>query len=96
MRLIAKKYADGGELMVETADDGSVLMRELTGKREVGKIISAYLEIICDDDEKSVDRLLEALSWLREEIERRRQGFAQRNEKTRTKKGQKTARVSEG
>jgi len=93
VRLIAKKYADGGELMVETADDGSVLMRELAGKREVGKIISAYLEVMCDDDEKSEDRLLEALSWLREEMDRRKQVLA---EKTRTTKGQKTVRVREG
>jgi acetyl-CoA carboxylase carboxyltransferase component len=91
MRLVAKKYADGGELMVETADDGSVLTKELGGRREVGKRISAYLEIMCDDDEKSVDRLLEALSWLREEVERRKQGLAEKKEKSKTRKGQKTA-----
>jgi hypothetical protein len=49
------------------------------------------LEVMCDNDEKGVDRLLEALSWLREEMERRKQGLAEKKEKTKTKRGQKTA-----
>ena len=94
MRIVAKKYFDGGELMVETADDGSVLTRELGGKREVGKRISAYLEASCDNNEKSVAHLLEALAWLREEVERRKQGLTEK--KDTAKKGRKTARVREG
>jgi hypothetical protein len=86
MRLVAKKYADGGELMVETTEDGGVLTRELGGRREVGKRISAYLEVMCDNDEKSADRLLEAISWLRAEVERRRATFAEQTEQNKTKK----------
>ena len=95
MRIVINKYVDGGDYVFETADDGSVLTKQLGGTRgEPGKRISAFLDVTCDDDQKGVDRLLEAISWLREEVERRKQGLAEKTQKTKTKKGQKTARAT--
>jgi hypothetical protein len=85
MRIVVKKYTDGGDYIFETTDDGSVLTRQLGGTRgEPGKRISAFLDVTCDDDEKGVEHLLEALSWLREEVEKRKAGLAEKKEKTKS------------
>jgi hypothetical protein len=76
MRLVIKKYACDGLFSVETTNDGGSVVRELGGCRDVGQRISAYLEGTCDDTEEGVDRLLSALSWLREEVEKRRKRFS--------------------
>ncbi len=68
MRLVVKKYADGGWSAVETTNDGGSFVKQLAGRREVGQPISAYLEVTCDDNEKGADGVLAALSWLRDEV----------------------------
>jgi hypothetical protein len=53
-----------------------------------------YLEVICEEDEKSVDRLLEAIAWMREEVERRKRGLTEQDAKPEAKKGKKPAGVT--
>jgi hypothetical protein len=86
MRLVVKEYADGGWSAVETTNDGGSFVGQLGGNREVGQRISAYLEATCDDNEQGADRLLAALAWLRDEVEKRKRGFAEKKAKKRTKK----------
>jgi len=86
MRLVVKKYADDGWSAVETTNDGGSFVGQLEGTREVGQRISAYLEVSCDDNEQGADRLLDAISWLRDEVERRKRGFADKKSKKKTRK----------
>src|SRR5207244_1091792 len=72
MRVILKEYASGGHLIVETADDGSVLLSEWEGQRKIGERICAYVEVACDNTPEGVERLLEALAMLGEEIKKRK------------------------
>jgi hypothetical protein len=72
MRIVVNKYADGDMFAVETATDGSVVLRDLTGQRRPGGRISAYAEVACDDNDKGLERLEEALEYLLEEVRKRR------------------------
>ena len=81
MRLVIKEYANNGWSAVETTNDGGSIVGELGGSRDVGERISAYLEGTCDDTEEGVDRLLAALSWLKGEAEKRKQGFTEKRDK---------------
>lgn len=85
MRLVVKKYADGGTFAVETSNEGSTIVGTLAGTRDVGKRISAYIEVICDDTEEGADRLLAALSWLTEEAEKRKTANAEHERKKKKK-----------
>jgi hypothetical protein len=80
MRLAVKKYAGGGWSAFETTNDGGEFIGQLGGEWEVGQRISAYVEATCDDTEEGAGRLLAALSWLRDEVERRKRGFAEKKE----------------
>ena len=91
MRLVVKEYADGGWSAVETTNDGGSFVGQLGGNREVGQRISAYLEATCDDNEEGADRLLEALSWLSGEVEKRKRVFAEPKAKKKTQKGRAPA-----
>src|SRR5260370_9750098 len=82
MRLIAKKDAEGGTYIVETSNDGAAVRKKLEGEREEGERISAYLEALCEDNEQGAGRLLDALSRLTEEVERRRKAFAEKKKHT--------------
>ena len=93
MRIVVKKYLDGEEYMYETSDDGEFFKGQLGGTRgKPGKRTSVYLDMTCDEDEQGLDRLLEAISWMRDEVVRRRQGFAVKAEKNQSGKRQKMAR----
>ena len=72
MRLVMNQYADGNKFAVETATDGSVVLRDLAGQRRPGARISAYVEVACDDNEKGLERLQESLEYLLEEVRKRR------------------------
>jgi hypothetical protein len=72
MRIVINQYADGDKFVVETSNDGSVVLRELAGKRKPGARISAYVEIACDDNGKGLERVKESLSIVMDEIEKRR------------------------
>jgi hypothetical protein len=73
---VCKRYAKGGSSAVETTNDGVEFIKQLDGSRQPGERISAYLEVTCDDNEKGAEDLLAALSWLRDEVERRKPAFA--------------------
>jgi hypothetical protein len=72
MRIVMNQYADGDQFAVETATDGSVVLRDWTGQRRPGARISAYVEIACDDNDKGLERLEESLEYLLAEIRKRR------------------------
>ena len=72
MRLIVKDYAKGGRSAYETSDDGGTLVREIEGTRQPGERIGAYIEVACDNNEQGIDRLLESLTWLTEELKKRK------------------------
>ena len=72
MRIVVNQYADGEMFAVETATDGSVVLRDLVGQRKPGARISAYAEVACDDNEKGMERLEESLEYLLQEVRSRR------------------------
>ena len=72
MRFFVKKYANNRTFAIETSNDGDSVEKEVEGKREVGERISAYAEVMCDDNEIGVDRALEAVSLLQRELEERK------------------------
>jgi hypothetical protein len=78
MRVIVKEYANGGRGATETSDDGGELVRELLGPRKVGERICAYIEVACDNTENGVERLLEGLAWLSEEIKSRKGQYSEK------------------
>jgi hypothetical protein len=71
MRIVINQYADGDKFAVETATDGSEVLRDLMGKRKAGARISAYVEVACDDTEQGLERLKESLEFLLEEVRKR-------------------------
>jgi hypothetical protein len=73
MRVVVHEYAKGGRVAFETSDDGSEYLGEWDGTRRVGERICAFIEVDCDGNERGVERLLDALAWLTEEIKRRKQ-----------------------
>jgi hypothetical protein len=73
MRIVVHQYADGGHTAFETSDDGGDFLRDLSGRREVGKRVCAFLDAACDGNEQGMERLLEALAWLTEEIKKRKE-----------------------
>ena len=86
MRLVVKKYPDGGTYDVETSNEGASITQTLDGAREdVGKRISAYVEVICDDSEEGADRLLVALSWLMDEAKKRKMIYADKEREKKKK-----------
>ncbi len=85
MRLVVKKYADGGTFAVETTNEGRAVIKTLEGTRDVGERISAYIEVICDDTEGGADRLLAALSWLTEEAAKRKIAYAEKEKRKKKK-----------
>lgn len=95
MRIVVHKYIDSSDYMFETTDDGEVVTRELGGERgRPGRRTSGYLEVLCEEDEESVDRLLEAIAWMRGEMERRKRAMGEKGEKPEAKKGRKPAGVT--
>ena len=86
MRFVITKYACDGLSAVETTDDGSSVVQEFVECADNAQPISAYLEGTCDDTEEGVNRLLAALAWLRDEVEKRRQGFAGKNARKKSKR----------
>jgi hypothetical protein len=72
MRIVVNHYADGEMFAVETANDGSVVLRDLVGERRPGARLSTYVEVACDDTEKGLERLEKALEFLQAEVQKRR------------------------
>jgi len=76
VRFVIKKYDNGGWSAVETTNDGSAVIAEIGGSREVGQRISAYLEATFDDNEKGASHLLEVIPFLKAQVEGRTQSPA--------------------
>jgi hypothetical protein len=72
MRVVVHEYARGGHTAFETTNDGGELLAEWDGQRQVGERICAFVEAACDDSDEGVRRLLEAMTWLMDEIRRRK------------------------
>lgn len=71
MRYLVKVYDDGALFAVETTDDGSRIVHTLHGQREVGKRLSAFVEILGDDSPDGLTRLQAALQFLNNTITNR-------------------------
>ncbi len=72
MRIVVNRYDDGEMFAVETATDGSVVLRDLVGQRKPGARICAYAEVACDDNERGLERLERSLEYLLQEVRNRR------------------------
>jgi hypothetical protein len=72
MRVAVHEYAKGGHTAYETSDDGGVFIKEWAGPQKVGERLCAFIEVGCDNNEQGLDRLLEAMAWLAEEIKKRK------------------------
>ena len=73
MRVFVHEYAKGGRTAYETSDDGGEFRVEWTGPRQVGERICAIIETACATTPEEIDRLLEAMAWLMEEIKKRKE-----------------------
>src|SRR5262249_62226817 len=72
MHIMLKEYAKGGRHAYELSDDGRDYLGDLDGHIQVGERICAYIETACDSTEEGYDRLLQAPSWLADEIRKRK------------------------
>ena len=72
MRIILHEYAKEGRTAYEITNDGAEVVRDLDGERKVGERICAFIDLACDDNDKGIDRLVEALEWVTEEIKKRK------------------------
>ncbi len=70
MRFLVKVYEDGSFYAAETSDDGSEIVRPLKGHREVGKRLSAFVEVLADETPEGVQRIQAALKFLEETVSR--------------------------
>jgi len=78
MRFVVKAYEDGKAFAVEITDDGSSVVKLLKGNREVGKRLSAFVEVLGDDTEEGVARIKEELEYLAEIVVERGAQMAQK------------------
>jgi hypothetical protein len=78
MRFLAKVYDDGAMFAVETTDDGSAIVQPLAGNREVGKRLSAFVEVLGDDTAEGASRIQEALKFLGNAVSKRNQELQQK------------------
>jgi hypothetical protein len=76
MRVVVSEYAKGGHTAYETSDDGADYLGEWAGPHKVGERICAFIEVGCDNTPAGIDRLLEAMTWLQKEIEKRKKAVA--------------------
>lgn len=72
MRLIVQDYVRGGRWVYETSDDGGTLVREIEGVPQPSERTGAYIEVACENSDQGVDRLIGSLTWLTEELKKRK------------------------
>jgi hypothetical protein len=85
MRFSIKKYGNGETYAVETNDDGTEIVNTLVGDRRVGQRISAFVEVLADETEEGTDRLLNALAWLKEQVEKKKSSLGNHKRKKRVR-----------
>jgi hypothetical protein len=81
MRFLVKEYEDGSMFAVETTDDGSAIVQPLRGQRDVGKRLSAFVEVLGDDTPEGVARVQKALAYLSQIVAERGGQIAQQSVK---------------
>ena len=86
MRFVIKKYEDGNTFAIETSDDGSAILQPLEGAREVGKRLSAFVEVLGDDTEEGVSHIKDALGYLSEVVAQRGAELARKKKASAGKK----------
>ncbi len=74
MRVVVYEYVKGGRIAYETSSDGAEYVGDWDGQRQSDAPLCAFVETACEDTEEGVDRLLKALTWLTEEIKKRKAG----------------------
>lgn len=72
MRVVVHEYARGGRAAYELSDDGGEYRGEWDGTLKVGERIRAFIDVGCDNNPAGVERLVETLAWLTEEIKKRK------------------------
>jgi hypothetical protein len=92
MRLVVKGYDNDNLSAVEMTTDGTAFVKQLAGDSAVDKQTSAYVEVACNDTDDSMNRVLLALSWLQEEVEKRTLAFQNKDGKGRPR-GSRTDHV---
>jgi hypothetical protein len=66
------EYATGGRIAWELSDDGADVLAELDGKHQVGERLCAFIDAASDSTDAGSDRLLQALTWLADEVRKRK------------------------
>lgn len=74
MRLVVKEYANGVQYFVETDNDATSVIKK-DGDRQPGQRISATVEVLADDNETGMDRVLEAIQAIQAAVQQRKQAF---------------------
>jgi hypothetical protein len=78
MRVLVYEYAKGGRAATQTTDDGGGVVSEWTGPRKFDARLCAFIEVSCDNTENGVERLLEGLAWLSEEVKKRKDQYSEK------------------
>ncbi len=73
MRVMVEEYAKGGRAAYETSNDGLEYLGEWTGPQRIGERTAGFIEVACDSNPQGIDRLLEAIAWLRQEMQKRKE-----------------------
>lgn len=85
MRFSIKKYDNGESYGVETNDDGSKIIKTLAGERRIGQRISVFAQVASDETEEGAERVLEALAWLKEQVEKKKSTLGNHKRKKRAR-----------
>jgi hypothetical protein len=75
MRVMVEEYAKGGRGAYETSNDGLEYLGEWVGPVRMGERTASFIEAVCDSTPWGVDRLLEAMTWLTEELKKRKESL---------------------
>jgi hypothetical protein len=78
MRVLVKEYAKGGRAATQTTDDASGVVSEWAGPRKLDARLCAFIEVSCDNTENGIERLLEGLAWLSDEVKKRKGQYSEK------------------
>ena len=71
MRVVLHQYANGDLFVYETSDDGSEVVGEIEGEREVNERIRAFVEAGSDINDDGLRALAQGLERVRDAIQQR-------------------------
>jgi hypothetical protein len=72
MRVVVHEYAQDGRAVIESTDDGAKLLAAWEGRLNYDARICGYIEVVCENTDNGIERLLDSLHWLTEEIKKRK------------------------